>query len=138
MALPMRRLAPPILILSLLIVACSNVPSEGRIRSQVVAALSAHGADQLYDIQSFKVLSGQKQDDGTYVARVHYEIVLKQGIKTLPKEVLDDPKLIRSALLLGRALARAAIAGTPIKVGAHIPVDDEVTLVKSDNGWILQ
>jgi hypothetical protein len=134
----MRRLAPPILLLYLLITACSDVPSEGRIRSQVVAALSAHGADQLYDIQSFRELSGHKQDDGTYVASVHYEIVLKKGITTLPQEVLADPKLIRSALLLGRALARAAIAGTPIQVGSHIPVDDEVTLVKSDDGWILQ
>jgi len=134
----MSRLAPPLLIFAVLIAACSNAPSESRIRSQVVAALSAHGADQLYGIESFRVLSGQQPNDGTYVARVHYEIVLKKGVSTLPKEVLADPKLIRSALLLGRALARAAIAGTPIKVGSHIPVDDEVTLVKSDDGWILQ
>jgi hypothetical protein len=136
--LPMRRLAVPILILCLLAAACSNAPSEGRIRSQVVSRLTAHGADQLYDIEGFRQVSGHPQDDGTYVASVHYEIVLKQGISRLPKELEADPKLIRTMLVVGRAMARAAIAGTPIKVGSHIPVDDEVTLVNQDGSWVLE
>lgn len=134
----MRRALVPLLILALLAAACSNVPSEWRVRSQVVAALSVHGADQIFDVEDFRVVSGHLQDDGTYVASVHYDFVLKQGIRKLPQDLLADPKLFRPAAALGRALARAVITGTPIKVGAHIPVDDDVTLARREDGWDLQ
>jgi hypothetical protein len=134
----MSRFTAPILLAALLVAGCSGVPSDGRIRSEVVDALQAHGADKLYDIQGFKVVSGHQPDDNTYVASVHFEIVLKQGISHLPKELESDPKLIRTLVVLGAATARAVISGTPIEVGSHIPVDEEVTLVKGDSGWVLQ
>jgi hypothetical protein len=134
----MRRLAAPILLATLLAVGCSGAPSDWRIRSEVVEALTAHGADKLYDIQGFKVMSRRQQDDNTCVADVHYEIVLKQGIKRLPKELESDPRLLRTLVVVGAAMARAMISGTPIEVGSHIPVDDQVTLVKGDDGWVLQ
>jgi hypothetical protein len=134
----MRRLSGLIMTLCLLVAACSGAPSEDRVRSQVMASLMGHGADQLYDIEGFKVVSGHQADDGTYVAQVHYDLVLKKGVNKLPKELEADPKLIRTVLKLGRALARAVIDGTPIHAGTHIPVDDEVTLVKGEDGWVLQ
>jgi hypothetical protein len=134
----MRRLVAPILLAALLVTGCSGTPSDGRIRAEVTEALTAHGADKLYDVQGFKVVSGQQQDSNTYVAKVHYDLVLKRGINRLPKELESDPKLIRTLMVLGAAMARAVISGTPIEVGSHIPVDDEVTLVKGDGGWVLQ
>jgi hypothetical protein len=134
----MHRLVALALMAVLLVAGCATTPTDGRIRSQVVAALSAHGADQLYDIDNFNVVSGKAQDDGTYRAKVHYDIVLKQGFQHLPHELQQDPKLFKAVLALGGVVARAALSGTPIKAGAHLPVDDEVTLVKGDDGWVLQ
>ena len=134
----MRRLAGLVVTLCLLVAACSGTPSEERVRSQVVASLTGHGADELFDVEGFKVVGGHQQDDGTYVAQVHYDLVLKKGVNKLPKELEADPKLIRTVLKLGRALARAVINGTPIHAGTHVPVDDEVTLMKGADGWVLQ
>jgi hypothetical protein len=126
-----------LLILCLLAAACSQFPSDGLIRSQVTAALTAHGADELYDIQNFKVVGGRPEGDGSYVASVRYDIVLKKGVKSLPDNLAADPRLIGTALKLARAAAHALVDGKPVTVGSHIPVQDDVTLVKKDGYWVL-
>jgi hypothetical protein len=133
----MRGRVALLLILCLLAASCSNFPSDWLIRSQVTAALTAHGADELYDIENFKVVGGRPQGDGSYVASVRYDIVLKKGIKDLPNNLAADPRLIGTALKLGRAVAHAAAHGEHVTIGSHIPVQDDVTLVKKDGNWVL-
>lgn len=134
----MRRLAASIVVLSLLAAACSTLPSEGRVRSQVVAALTVDGLDKIYDIENFQVLSGQMQSDGTYQAKVRYDIVLKKGITSLPRQLEVNPKLVRIVVVLGGALARAALSGKIVMVGTHIPVEQDAILVNEGHGWVFR
>jgi hypothetical protein len=123
--------------------ACSNKPSDSTIRS----LLSPPGTDKLYEIEDLKKTNGLQKDDHTYVASVHYNIVFKKGLEDFmssngaASSGVSAKDAVLVGYMMGRALASTAAGGGTlgdiVKAGGHASVDDEITLVKTDNGWQL-
>jgi hypothetical protein len=129
--------------LALLICGCSGKPSDSLIQS----LLSPPGTDKLYEIAHLKKTNGLQKDDHTYVASVHYEVTFKKGIEEFMNSNGTSPAGIAPkdgtivGYVMGRALASSVggpTLGEVAKDGNHVAVDDDVTLVKTDNGWQLQ
>jgi hypothetical protein len=116
--------------------ACSKAPSDGKIESQVVAALTQGGADKLYDIENFHKTNGLQKDDKTYEAQVHYEVVFKKAIENFTKNIDANPSQSAGTsavayMVLGKALAQ----GAKVEPGGRVSMDETITLQKTDNGW---
>ena len=128
---------------SLLVVAgCSGTPGEHAIESQVTADLAKGGGDELLKVENFKKVNGFLKDDRTYIADIHYDIVLKQSIKSFVENAeatVKSSKDPAGAEQVGGALLVMGLAlqfGDG-KAGDRYPKDDKVTLLKTDNGWQL-
>ena len=132
----MNRTAIVAAMFCLVLCACSKAPSDGKIEQQVVATLTAGGADKLYDVENFRKTNGLQKDDKTYEAQIHYEIVFKKAIDEFMRKMDANPMqpaggLGAAYMVIGKALAQ----GARIAPGQRVPVDESVTLLKTDNGW---
>jgi hypothetical protein len=62
---------------ALFLCACSNKPGDGEIKSHVLAVLpQGKVEDTIVTIENFAKTNGLKKDDNTYIASIHYEMVV--------------------------------------------------------------
>ncbi len=133
------------IMVTMLLAACSGAPGDRTVRNAVESNLMKGGADQLIAIENFKKVNGFLKDDRTYIADVHYDIVLKESVQEFAQHIDDLPKAkaagqeaaVTENAQMGGAFAAIGLAFAfgDAKAGARFPKDDKVTLLKTENGW---
>jgi hypothetical protein len=125
-----------LLIISVLLVACSGKPKDSEIKSQVIDRFIRDGGDEVFEvfeIKNFQKIDGFERDSKTYVANVRYELVFKKGIKELAETA-------KSAEGLGGAMSQVVIMMLVAQygyfnAGEAVLKEEKVILMKTENGW---
>lgn len=116
------------------LVACSGVggqPSDQQIESQVRQQVSQ--ASDIWDVANLHKTNGVHNQDGTYTAKVAYDLVFRMSYEDAVAHV---QKTQGNAGLMQVVQPLVQKYGW-WKKGFTVHVDDSVTFTKSEKGWII-
>jgi hypothetical protein len=122
----------------LFLAGCSGTPGEGAIEKQVAQQLYHNGSDRIYRLDNFEKLRGYEKD-GTYVATVEYDLVFKKSYEQASEEA--NQRSSGSPLNMigaGMGLFALKLQYGNFKAGEVVHRQQQVTLVKTDQGWMLE
>ena len=126
------------LLLVLLLAGCSGSPGERTIQRQIAQELYKNGGDQIYRLAHFKKLSGYQKED-LYIAEVEYDLIFKKGYEQAAEELKTESKgNPLGALGAGVGLFALKLQYGDFKAGEVLHQQERVTLVKTDQGWMLE
>ena len=146
----MKRLIT--IALCLVLAACSGKPSSGDIREMVTQQLIDDNNKDWIEISDFEKTNGFEKDPNTYVVDIKYKVVFKKSLEEIAKEAQQEAgnakpdtgsaMVDRELSSLGGALAGIGVLALQFqhgnfKAGDSYEKTDQVTLIKTDNGWQL-
>ncbi len=107
---------------------CPGKPSESEIEKLFLDQQANNAFNNYYEIDNFSKTNGIEQGENTYIAEVTYDIVFKKSS--------DD---IRNELGPWNSMKLLVLAGIGIfPKGFRNNLSGNLTLVRSENGWILK
>ncbi|MEJ2033266.1 MAG: hypothetical protein P8Y63_09555 [Deltaproteobacteria bacterium] len=123
----------------LFLAGCSGSPGEGTIEKQVAQELHNSDRSDIYRINNFEKLSGHYKKDSTYIADVEYDLVFKKSYEQAAEEAKEGSKdNPLNALGSGMDLFTLKLQYGDFKAGEVLHREERVTLVKTDQGWMLE
>lgn len=92
----------------------------------------------LYKVSEFEKVNGIEKDDHTYIASVKYNMKFTKGFSEVSEELdkTAPPSMNRFQMNLIKAKIRERYGD--FKQGDVKQFTNELTFVKTDNGWIMQ
>lgn len=132
-----------VLILFLSIVSgCSGKPDSSYIENEVKKVFGSVSLDKVTELKKFTKINGFEKDQNTYIVEVSYDILLKVSARDFFAKLkeLDAPnKMVRPMLPMYMVAEQvtSAIFGENFKAGELRNVAQKLTLIKTDNGWMV-
>lgn len=141
----MRFVKPFVVLLLLLVLAaCSLPPGDQTVQNEVTRHLLADGGDKLFDVISVKRLNGFAQGDNEYVVDVEYTLKFKVGTRDLSwigEQTGEGGKDPRGPLeMLGKALGSMALAMQhgSFEAGDTRSREESFVFRKTEQGWQIR
>jgi hypothetical protein len=132
---------------------CSGKPSVGEIINQIDNLFKASDYAGYVKIRNFEKLNGYEQDKNTYLVEIKYDLVFTKSSKEIenaisqknkPQDSTDDMTAFAKAYAsmqqqayVGNLMLNAAMRLGEYQSGATYPVQETITLIKTDNGWCI-
>jgi hypothetical protein len=131
----------------------SGKPSLSQIEKQFRERMAKVGVDKIIDIANFSKINGMQSDDRTYTVEVEYDYTLKYDIDsslvqkigptiTVPGmnvlTILDSGKQYGVVSMSNYKRSQLGNPKIPEKAGDKCHVTLNITLIKTDNGWIIK
>lgn len=129
----MRRLVT-LVLLTLMLAACSSKPDEQAIREQVTARLLSGERTAIFEVRNFRKSNGFPRDENTYIAEVEYDLYFKVGLREAARALQPQSGSIFSA---GVASAMLGLTYGDFKAGDIQHRKERVQFVRSEQGWQL-
>lgn len=131
-----------LLLLAVTAYGCSSKPDASYVEKEVKAAFASVNLDKVTEIKNFKKVNGFEKDSNTYVVDVTYDILLKVSARNFfakLKELGAENKMVREMLPMNMVSEQvtSAIFGSNFKEGDERTITQQLTFIKTDNGWIV-
>jgi len=128
------------LIIALLILSgCSGKPSNRDIETQIKANLLEDGGEALFQIENFEKTNGFEKSKNIYIADVKYELVFKKGLDELTDDIKQTSEnSVLEAMGAGLGVMALSMKYGNFKAGHRVPIEDKVTFIKTEKGWLLE
>ena len=142
-----------LLSLMVLFFYCSIRPSVGEIENQIENLFKASDYAEYVKIRKFEKLNGYEQDKNTYLVEIKYDLVFTKSSKEIENAIsqknksldsTDDMKAFAKAYAsmqqqayVGNIMFTVAMRLGDYQSGATYPVQETITLIKTDNGWCM-
>ena len=127
-----------LLLISLVLVACSGKPSDRQIEQLVSEAILSDGGAETYSISNFEKTNGLAKTEQLYIADVRYQLTFKKGFEELSDQVINKPSASPFETVgAGFKLMTMRMQFGDFKAGDSITKEDRVQLVKTEQGWRL-
>jgi len=123
----------PVLLIFLLLVACSGKPGDAQIENALNQKMTEFGLDKGFKIKNLKRTNGFEENKNTYIADVSYEIeYIKSGF-TMPLY----EKFVAFVNHLQTKVENPDKPGlNMITPTCHL--HSKITMIKTDNGWMMK
>lgn len=128
----MKRVA--LILLAVLLTACSMKPSDEMIAQQVEQQLLERYGDTIFEVANFKKLNGIARDDNLYEAEVEYQMRFLVDLKDASEALQQKSGSIFAAGMEATALG---ITYGNFKKGDTITKKEWVKFVRSEKGWLI-
>ncbi|MGM0593077.1 MAG: hypothetical protein ACQETD_00960 [Pseudomonadota bacterium] len=129
----MRRLLSVVLI-ALLLAACSSKPSDQTIREQVTERLLERHGSTIFEVVNFQKTNGIPRDDNTYIAEVEYDLRFKLDLKEATEALQQRSGSIFAA---GMEAASLGITYGDFEAGDEVHRKERVRFVRAEKGWLI-
>lgn len=130
----MTRLFALILLTGLL-TACANKPSEQELQKLLAQGLCAEGPQAFCAVENLHKDNGYWKDDQHYVAEVRYELVFSKSLRDVAIEAERQPGGPLDKLTQGLGLMSLGLMYGDFKAGDRLPRTQALTLLKTEQGW---
>jgi len=128
-----------VLLIALLLTACSKKPTVLEMQQQFEATLQQDGRDQLFSVENFQKTNGFQKSDNIYVADVKYDLVFKkdfgQVLEEMKEQARDNPVQVFSDGMSSMALR---LQYGDFKAGLRISQEEKLTFIKTEQGWRIE
>jgi len=128
-----------VLLLALLLTACSKKPTVDEMQQQVEVTLQEDGRDQFFSVENFQKTNGFQQSDNIYVADVKYDLVFKKDfdelIAEMKRQASDNPSLV---LTNGMSSMALRLQYGDFKAGQRVTKEEKITFIKTEQGWRIE
>lgn len=128
------------MILSLAaLAACSEPPSVGDIKEQLVRVVVGN-VGGVATVENFEKINGHEKDEKTYIADVKYDLVFSNDAQGVLQQAIKEspPAALAATGSQGLALAAFGPAMMGLVAGQTFLIKDTVTLIETENGWVLK
>lgn len=128
-----------VLLLALLLTACSKKPSQLEMQRQVETTLQDQGLDQLFTVEHFQKTNGFQKSDNVYIADVKYDLVFRKDfdevLAELKQQASDNPVLVLTDGMSSMALR---LQYGNFKAGQRITREEKITFINTEQGWRIE
>jgi hypothetical protein len=122
-------------LLALLLAACSNVPGDTDITSQVRANLLADGMNEIYDVIRVDKTNGRTVNDNTYEAQISYALKFKVSYAEIARDAQKSMTDLGDSFEAMMVLTALEEMFGNFKQGEIKEFADSVLFAKTENGW---
>ncbi len=123
-----------LLLVAILLSACSMKPSDEIISQQVQQQLLQRYGDTIFEVTNFHKLNGIARDDNRYEAEVEYDLRFLVDLKDASEALQQKSGSIFAAGMEATALG---LAYGNFKKGDTIHKREWVKFVRSEKGWLI-
>ena len=126
----------PVVLLSILLGACSGLPEDKEIETLVGNNLLTDGLGDLFVLENFSKANGFRESDNVYIVDVEYDLVFQKSFVDVVREIRSDPTGPQYGMF-GSKLILTAIQSNfgQFEAGDRIHKMDKITLHKTEKGW---
>ena len=126
------------LLLSLLLSACSNLPSVNEIEKLVRADVLENGLGDLFFLENFRKVNGFQESDNVYIVDVEYDLVFQRSFVEVVREIRADPTGPQYGVFGSRFILNAIQSNFgQFEKGDRIHKTRKVRLHHTEQGWLL-
>ncbi len=129
----MKRLA--LLLLAMLLSACSMKPSDEMIAQQVTAQLMQRHSAAIFEVVNFHKVNGISRDKNSYEAEVEYDLRFLVDLKDAGERLQQQSGSIFAASMEATALG---LTYGNFKKGDTLHKREWVKFVRSEKGWLFE
>ena len=128
-----------LLMTSLFLVACSQAPAPAELSQILSRHYQRELGPQAVLVRNLKKSGGIKEDDKHYKVDVHYDLVFLKSFDELANDTEQRSRQGQwlKALNDGLGLWQLHLRFGKFKSGDVVKVDQQLTLIKTDDGWDL-
>lgn len=123
-----------VLIIAVLLTACSMKPSDELIAQQVTAQLLQQHGSAIFEVVNIKKVNGISRDDNRYEAEVEYDLRFLVDLKDATERLQAKSGSIFSA---GMAATALGLRYGNFKKGDTLHKKEWVYFVRSEQGWLI-
>lgn len=123
-----------VLIIAVLLTACSMKPSDELIAQQVTAQLLQQHGSAIFEVVNIKKVNGISRDDNRYEAEVEYDLRFLVDLKDATERLQAKNGSIFSA---GMAATALGLSYGNFKKGDTLHKKEWVYFVRSEQGWLI-
>ena len=125
-----------LLLLSVLLAACSGVPDDKDIETMVRTTLLTDGLDDLFTMENFNKANGFRKSDNVYIVDVEYDLVFQKSFIDVVREIRKDPTGPQYGMFGSKFILTAIQSNFgQFETGDRIHKAEKITLHKTEKGW---
>ena len=125
-----------LLLLSVLLAACSGVPDDKDIETMVRTTLLTDGLDDLFTMENFNKANGFRESDNVYIVDVEYDLVFQKSFIDVVREIRKDPTGPQYGMFGSKFILTAIQSNFgQFETGDRIHKAEKITLHKTEKGW---
>jgi hypothetical protein len=128
----MKRFA--VLLVAVLLSACSMKPSDEMIAQQVTAQLMQRHSSAIFEVVNFHKVNGISRDKNHYEAEVEYDLRFLVDLKDAGERLQQQSGSIFAAGMEATALG---LAYGNFKKGDTLHKQEWVKFIRSEKGWLI-
>jgi hypothetical protein len=127
-----------ILLMPVLLAACSGVPESREIESMLRDSILSDGLGDLFVLEKFTKTNGFRESDNVYIVDVEYDLVFQKSFIEVVREIRANPAGPQYGMF-GSKLVLTAIQSNfgQFDAGDRIHKQDKIRLHKTERGWQL-
>ena len=127
-----------LLLLSVLLAACSGVPEDKDIETMVRTTLLSDGLDDLFTMENFNKTNGFRKSDNVYIVDVEYDLVFQKSFIDVVREIRKDPTGPQYGMFGSKFILTAIQSNFgQFETGDRIHKTEKITLNKTEKGWLI-
>ncbi len=123
-----------ITLLSLLLAACADRPSEADITTQVTDDLLSGGRDRVYEVRNLTKVNGIPRDKNSYSIEVSYDLYFKMDLERAVAELQRETGSIFAA---GAAAFSLGVEYGDFRAGDTLHQEARYRFIRTEKGWRL-
>jgi hypothetical protein len=127
-----------VVLLVLLVSACSNTPKNEEIEALLRDSILSDGLGDLFALEGFTRTNGFRESDNVYIVDVEYDLVFQKSFADVVSEIRANPTGPQYGMF-GSKLLLAAIQSNfgQFEVGDRIHKRATIRLHHTEKGWLI-